>query len=68
VLHFENGRLHWHHICCTPGAGMLPGRLDRWLINAMRRTGLDCAERKTYRDEALKLRDWLDTQPVELPG
>ncbi|AQA17151.1 hypothetical protein BST95_01880 [Halioglobus japonicus] len=68
VLHFENGRLHWHHICCAPGAGMLPGRLDRWLINAMRRTGLDGAERKTYRDEALKLRDWLDTQPVELPG
>ena len=59
VLHFENGRLHWHHICCTPGAGVLPGRLDRWLINALRCTGLDQAERRTYREEAEQLRDWL---------
>ena len=59
VLHFENGCLHWHHICCTPGAGVLPGRLDRWLINALRCTGLDQAERKTYREEAEQLRDWL---------
>jgi hypothetical protein len=59
VLHWENGRLHWHHICCTHGAGVLPGRLDRWLINLLRLTGLDGAERKTYRQEAEQWRDWL---------
>ncbi len=59
VLHWENGRLHWHHICCTPGAGLLPGRLDRWLINALRGTGLDGAERATYREEAERWQDWI---------
>ena len=59
VLHFEDGRLHWHHICCTPGAAVLPGVLDRWLINTLRRAGLDAAERRTYREEAQRLRDWL---------
>ena len=68
VLHFADGQLHWHHICCTPGAGVLPGRLDRWLINALRRTGLDGAERKTYREEALQLRDWLGSEPIQLPS
>jgi len=67
VLHFEEGRLHWHHICCTPGAGVLPARLDRWLINTLRRTGLDGAERKTYREEAEQLRDWLASPQPELP-
>lgn len=61
VLHWENGRLHWHHICCTPGAGLLPGRLDRWLINALRALRLDRAERATYREEAERFRDWLTT-------
>lgn len=61
VLHWENDRLHWHHICCTPGAGLLPVRPDRWLINILRRLGLDAAERNTYRGEALQLRDWLQT-------
>lgn len=59
VLHWENGRLHWHHICCTPGAGLLPARADRWLINTIRRLRLDGTERKTYREEAEQLRDWL---------
>ncbi|MEE4661618.1 MAG: hypothetical protein V2J89_14200 [Halieaceae bacterium] len=59
VLHFERGLLHWHHICCTPGAGILPGPLDRWLINALRKLGLDQAECNTYRNEAQQLRDWL---------
>jgi hypothetical protein len=67
VLHFENGRLHWHHICCTPGASVLPGRLDRWLINALRATGMDYAERRTYREEAERLRDWLSTPEVLPP-
>lgn len=59
VLHWENDCLHWHHICCTPGAAILPKRLDRYLINGLRRLGLDQAERKTYRQEAEQLRDWL---------
>ncbi len=68
VLHFENGRLHWHHICCTPGAGLLPGRLDRWLINTLRRMGLDRAERKTYREEAERLQSWLATPATGFAG
>ena len=59
VLHWEGGCLHWHHICCTPGAALLPASPDRWLINGLRRLGLDNAERKTYRLEAEKMRDWL---------
>ena len=61
VLHWQGDRLHWHHICCTPGAALLPGRLDRWLINALRRLGMDGAERATYRQEAEELRDWLQS-------
>lgn len=59
VLHYEDGRLHWHHICCTPGAGLLPQPADRWLINTLRRLRLDQAERATYRGEAEQLRTWL---------
>ncbi len=59
VLHLDNGLLHWHHICCTPGAGLLPQPLDRWFINTLRRLGLDGAERATYREEAEQLREWL---------
>lgn len=62
VLFLEDGYLHWHHICCTPGAGLLPQPLDRWLINALRRLGLDQAERKTYQDEAERLRDWVTSR------
>lgn len=68
VLHWESGRLHWHHICCTPGAGLLPGRLDRWLINALRRTGLDGAERATYRQEAEHWRDWISDPGTDVTG
>ena len=64
VLHFENGRLHWHHICCTPGASVLPGHLDRWLINVLRGTGMGHAERKTYREEAERLRDWVSSPGI----
>lgn len=64
VLHWSDGCLHWHHVCCTPGAAMLPGALDRWLLNAMRRVGLDSAERATYRDEALAMRRWLQEGPA----
>jgi hypothetical protein len=59
VLFYENGCLHWHHICCTPGAALLPGRLDRWLMNALRGLRLDSAERATYQREAGQFRDWL---------
>ena len=59
VLHWENGQLHWHHICCTPGAALLPPLADRLLINALRGLHLDQAERKTYRGEAQQMRDWL---------
>ncbi|MEZ5501687.1 MAG: hypothetical protein R3E50_03145 [Halioglobus sp.] len=65
VLHWENGRIHWHHICCTPGIALLPGRLDRWFINSLRRLGLDRAERDTYRAEAEGLRDWLQSAEPE---
>lgn len=53
--------LHWHHICCTPGAAMLPGRWDRYLMNALRGCGLDRAERTTYREEAEQMRNWLQS-------
>ena len=59
VLHLEDDHLHWHHICCTPGAALLPQPLDRWLINTLRRLGLDGAERNTYRAEAEQLREWV---------
>jgi len=61
VLHFDGKCLHWHHICTTTGAAVLPGRLDRWLINALRFLRVDGAERNTYRREAEQLRDWLQT-------
>lgn len=66
VLHWEGGRLHWHHICCTPGAGVLPGVFDRWFINLLRGAGLDKAERNTYRQEAEMWRDWLSSDKPEL--
>lgn len=73
VLYWADGCLHWHHICCTTGAALFPGRLDRWLINALRWLRLDQAERTTYREEAQQLHDWLrSTDPaveyaVEVP-
>ena len=59
VLHWADGCLHWHHICCTPGAAVLPGAADRWLLTALRFLRLDGAERATYRDEAQMMRRWL---------
>lgn len=61
VFFWENDCLHWHHICCTPGAALLPPRWDRLLINTLRRLGLDSAECNTYREEAHQLRDWLQS-------
>ena len=59
VLNWENNTLHWHHICTTPGAALLPPTPDRWLINFLRTCKLDQAERKTYTTEATQLRRWL---------
>ena len=68
VLQWRNGHLHWHHICCTPGAGVIYGRADRWLMNTLRWLRLDYAERRVYRCEAEQLRDWLQSeQPVISP-
>lgn len=61
VLYWQAECLHWHHICCTPGAALLPSLPDRWLINTLRRLGVDGAERSTYRLEAEAMRDWLQS-------
>ncbi len=63
VLYWEGECLHWHHICCTPGASLLPPAPDRWLINTLRRLGLGGPERTTYRNEAEQMRDWLQSPP-----
>jgi|GEM_PF-1337753 len=69
VLLWRDDQLHWHHICCTPGAGILNGSADRWLINALRWLRLDQSERRTYRCEAEQLRDWLHAgQPSVSPA
>ncbi|MEM1112271.1 MAG: hypothetical protein AAGI11_10220 [Pseudomonadota bacterium] len=65
VFEWQEGDLYWHHICTTPGARVLPGPLDRWLINGLRRFGLDKAERTTYRREAEMLRDWIEAGGLE---
>ena len=68
VLHWDGEFLHWHHICCTPGPGLLPSDWDRRLMNVLRGLKLDQAERKTYRQEAEGLRDWLQSVPInQLP-
>lgn len=66
LVYWRQGLLHWHHLCCTPGAGLFPGRLDRWLMNAVRFAGLDQLERKTYREEALAMCKWLQTEDSKL--
>lgn len=65
VLHWDGEYLHWHHICCTPGASLLPQPLDRLLINLLRVCRLDSAERRTYRQEAEGFRDWLKATSIE---
>jgi len=52
VFSIDHAGLHWHHICTTSGVRLLPGVLDRWLMNALRATGLDGKERETYTTEA----------------
>lgn len=61
VLHYADGMIHWHHICCTPGPSLLPLPMDRWLMNTLRIFGVDSTERATYRHEAEGLRDWLQS-------
>ncbi len=58
VFEYRDGQLLWHHICTTPGAGLLPMPWDRCLINALRGLRLDQAERKTYQEEALLWAQW----------
>ena len=52
IFSIDEAGLHWHHICTTSGVRLLPGILDRWLMNALRAFGLDSKERKTYITEA----------------
>jgi len=52
IFSIDEAGLHWHHICTTSGVRVLPGILDRWLMNALRACGLDSKERKTYITEA----------------
>ena len=59
VFQWDERLLHWHHIVTTPGIGVLPGKLDRWLLNGLRRFGLDQAERRTYREEAESFVRWV---------
>lgn len=65
VLYWQGECLHWHHICCTPGAALLPPSPDRWLINTLRWLRMDKAERTTYRLEAENMRDWLQSTELE---
>jgi hypothetical protein len=52
IFALDEAGLHWHHICTTSGVRLLPGVLDRWLMNLLRATGLDRRERETYIAEA----------------
>ncbi len=52
IFSIDHAGLHWHHICTTTGVRLLPGVLDRWLMNALRATGFDGRERATYIAEA----------------
>jgi hypothetical protein len=64
VLVLNEGVLHWHHICTTPGPSIFSGHYDRWFMNALRWLRLDQAERNTYREEAHTLRDWINDKPA----
>lgn len=48
----KEGQLHWHHICTVSGISLLPGVLDKYLMNCLRYLRLDSKERQTYKDEA----------------
>ena len=65
VLHWDGEYLHWHHICCTPGAVLMPQPVDRYFMNMLRVLRLDGAERKTYSDEATQFRDWLQRRELD---
>ncbi len=62
VLHWDGDHLHWHHICCTPGAALFAQPLDRYFINFLRWLRIDGAERKTYREEAIQFSAWIQRQ------
>lgn len=62
VLHLADGILHWHHICTVAGVGVLPGWLEKPLMNALRFLRLDGRERQTYREEAGAFIRWLDDE------
>ena len=51
VFTLEGTTLRWHHICTTTGVGLLPGALDRHVMNLLRACGLDTKERQTYMTE-----------------
>jgi hypothetical protein len=47
----QRGELQWHHVCTVAGVALLPGVLDRWLMNSLRGCGMDGKEVATYREE-----------------
>lgn len=52
VFHWQDGVLHWHHICTVAGVGIMPTAIEWHVMNLVRWLGFDKAERKTYREEA----------------
>jgi len=52
IFSIDDAGLHWHHVCTTSGVRVLPGVLDRWLMNMLRASGFDGRERATYITEA----------------
>jgi hypothetical protein len=59
VFHWQEGILHWHHICTVSGVGIMPSGIERYVMNALRWLHLDMAERKTYREEAESFMRWV---------
>ena len=65
VFRLHEGQLYWHHVVTAAGAAILPGSLDRLLMNGLRLFKLDSKERQTYRDEAIGIqtmtrKEWED--------
>jgi hypothetical protein len=52
IFSIDEAGLHWHHVCTTSDMRLLPGVLDRLIMNALRALRLDSRERKTYITEA----------------
>lgn len=68
VFRLIDSTLHWHHICTTTGIQLLPGSLDRLLMNALRRFNLDRKERQTYLTEAEGFRQFVQTMDDNQSG